>query len=338
MDREKTRHVISVIKIFAYLLGFFCCQSCTQEVEVFGSGDPVPVVYCLLNPFETIQYVRVGKSYLVYNKSIDSPPSVDSLVWPVDAEVYMQRWENNGPVETVLFDKIEIFAKDSGFFAVNGLTIYQAEFQPKSGEIYHLFVYFADLDIIVSGETQIMSSPQLLDPAIVPGRTITFDTISPYTVRWMAGDYPGLYQGIFKMNYSESLGNDVEYKSCYFSTPIYYDPGTSVMDEKRLNSQSFFQSVSEQLSPLNGVHRDVINFEFIFYSAGPDLALLVNSEMNVNVFTSVFGFSNISGGIGVFSSRIVQRVPNLVPSVMTKYFLSKSMYTKDLGFLKPGDE
>jgi len=327
---------LSILFWFGFLV--LGCNSCNSDLDLIDESSYRPVVYCLLNPSEANQYVRVGKTFSVATESFGNYPPVDSLLWPVEAQVYMERWENKDPVETILFSKNEMFVRDSGPFPTNGLSIYQAKFQPKTGEKYHLYVHFDDLDIIVSGETQVMSRPQLLDPAIVPGRTITFDTISPFTVRWIAGDYPGLYQGIVKMNYSELLGNDFENKYCCFLTPIYYDPGSSEMNEEKINSMNFFKSVSQQLKPIEGVQREIINFEFIFYAAGSDLALQVNQMGDLNTFSSVGDFSNISGGMGVFSSRIVQHVPNLVPSVMTRHFLSTSTYTKDLGFIKHGND
>ncbi len=310
---------------------------CSNDLNLHGTGEPIPIVYCLLNPLEQKQYVRVGKSFTMSIDQLATGTSPDSLTWLTEAQVYLERWENNNPVETIVFEHSMHIEKDSGCFPIEGLMVYQAEFQPNPGEECHLFVYFPELDKIVSGITQVMSVPELLDPEIVPGRTVSFDTISPYIVRWRGGAYTGLYQGIFKMNYTESMDEDFKHRSCYFSTPIYQEQGLGDLYEEKLNGLNFLQSVAQQLEPVPSIKRDVINFEFIFYAAGSDLALIVSSELgDANLFTLIQNKSNISGGAGVFSSLTYQRFPNLVPSVITKHFLASSSYTKDLGFISGG--
>lgn len=311
---------------------------CSNDLDLHGTGEPIPIVYCLLNPLEQNQYVRIGKSFTMSIDLVASGTCLDSLIWPTDAQVYLERWENNNSVETIVFELSMQIEKDSGCFPAEGLMIYQAEFQPNPGEECHLFVYFPELDKIVSGITQVMSVPQLLDPEIVPGRTVSFDTISPYIVRWRGGAYAGLYQGIFKMNYTESINENSEHHSCYFSTPIYQEQGHGDLYEEKLNGLNFLQSVAQQLEPIPGIQREIINFEFLFYAAGSDLALIVSSELgDANLFTLIQNKSNISGGAGVFSSLTCQRFPNLVPSVITKHFLASSSYTKDLGFKSGGE-
>ncbi len=322
---------LSAIIIILILL--ILSLGCSNDVDLYVDGEAIPIVYCLLNPLEQTQYIRVGKSFIRFEDQLDSGVPADSLIWPVDAEVYIERWENDSPIESIVFDHITEVEKDSGLFPVEGLMIYQADFEPNPEEEYHLYVYFPELDKIVSGKTVVMKVPDVLDPENVPGRTVSFDTISPYNIRWKGGDHAGLYQGIFRMNYSESLDEDFNLKSCFFRTPLYYKQVAEDIYEEKINGLNFLQSVAKQISPLPGASRDLINFEFFFYATGPELAILVGSEIGIsNPFTLIRNTSNIAGGMGVFSSLTYQRFPNLEPSVITKYFLATSEYTKHLGF------
>lgn len=326
---------ISGISTFLILIIF--SSGCSNEVDLHGTGEPVPVVYCLLNPLDQNQYIRIGKSFILSKDHLSSGPSADSIIWPDEALVYLERWEDNDPVETIMFEHSEIVEKDTGYFSNEALMIYQAQFQPNPGEEYHLYVYFPELDKIVSGQTMVMSVPKVLDPEVIPGRTVSFDTISPYTVRWRGGSFTGLYQGVFRMHYTESLQGDFEHRSCNFVTPIYQKQGVGDLYEGKLNGLNFLQSVAQQLEPVPGIQREIISFEFLFYAAGPDLAVLIDSDLNGgNPFTIIRNNSNISGGMGVFSSQTCQRFPNLVPSNTTKYFLATSQYTKNLGFKSEG--
>jgi hypothetical protein len=135
------------------------------------------------------------------------------------------------------------------------------------------------------------------------------------------------------MNYSESLDGNFILQNCFFRTPLYYKLSPEDFYEEKINGWNFLQSVAEQVSPLPGVQRELINFEFLFYSSGPELAIMVGSEQGItNPFAVIRNTSNIAGGMGVFSSLAFQRFPNLEPSVITKYFLATSSYTNHLGF------
>jgi len=313
------------------------CQACTNNIELYVNSDPTPVVYCLLNPLEDTQYVRVGRSFNLPSGESDKAISPDSLSWSTEPEVYIEEWEDDDPVRLIIFKRSDITRRDSGLFPVSGLDVYRAEFKPVPGKEYHLFVYFEGLDKIVSAETIVMSAPEVLDPYNVPGRTISFDTISPYYLRWSGGDYPGLYQGLFKMNYSETINDNTVYESCYFKTPVYRKQSVSEIFEERVNGLNFLKSVADQLDDAPGIKREVINFEFIFYSTGSDLSILVGGDLNEgNPFSIIRNSSNIYGGSGVFSSMVIQKVTNLEASLTTKYFLATSQLTKDLGFIYEG--
>ena len=45
------------------LMSLCICLGCSNEVDLHGDGEAIPIVYCLLNPLEQYQYVRVGKSF-----------------------------------------------------------------------------------------------------------------------------------------------------------------------------------------------------------------------------------------------------------------------------------
>lgn len=327
------KHVSSLSGIFLIVVLLNLGLGCSNEVDFNGHGEPIPIVYCLLNPIEQVQYVRVGKSFIRSMDQIDSGIASDSLSWTSEALVYIERWENDNPVETTVFAQSNFTVRDSGLFPVNGLMVYEAELQPEPGGEYHLFVYLPELDKIVSGICKVMSVPEVIDPEIVPGRTVSFDTISTYNIRWRGGTYTGIYQGVFKMNYSESYNDNFEHHFCYFTTPIYIKQLVGDVYEEEINGLNFLKSVAQQIDPVPGIQRELINFEFIFYAGGSDLAVLVDSELGVaSPFTLIRNTSNISGGTGVFSCLCYQRFPNLEPSVITKYFLATSLYTKDLGF------
>jgi hypothetical protein len=319
------------LAIFTLLLCLL--YGCSNEVDLYGEGESIPVVYCLLNPLEGIQFVRVAKTFLSSGERLETGIPADSILWPVEASVYIEKWENNNLVETIVFEVSDILEKDTGLFPIDGLRVYSARFKPVPGEEYHLYVYFDEYDKIVSAETAVMDIPELVDPVNVPGRKISFDTIAPLNIRWKTSADEGLYQGFFKMHYSELVSYNLSFHNCIFATPVFFKTEAAEIYEEKLRGLNFLQSVSQQVKPVKGAVREAINFEFIFYATGPELAILVSSETGIsNPFVIVRNSSNIAGGVGVFSSICYHRIPNLEPSKTTRYFLATSRYTNQLGF------
>lgn len=321
-----------ILKVLSSFSLAFSTFSCSNELILEVESNPIPIVYCFLNPMEEDQYVRVGKTF-----SQSSDNSLDSLSgslsWPTPPSVYIARWKNGNASEIIDFDIIEGSRRDSGLFPDTGLLLFNAAFKPSPGEEYHLFVHFPELDKIVSGSCQVLSIPEVIDPELVPGRLVSFDTISNYTIRWIGGEFSGVYQGVFKMYYSESINDSYELHSCYFPSPVYLRKIVGDVFEEELTGSRFLQEIAAQIDPIPNVKREIVNFEFMFYSGGDDLALLISRELGIGYsFSEINNISNISGGMGIFSSIACQRFPNLEPSNSTRYFLATSQYTRNLGF------
>jgi hypothetical protein len=53
---------------------------CETEVNLIAPGEPIPVVYCLLDPADSIQYIRVATTYPVYPGETDFRPDQDEIL------------------------------------------------------------------------------------------------------------------------------------------------------------------------------------------------------------------------------------------------------------------
>ena len=56
----KMRKRIILYQIILLLFPFY--YSCEDDIEVFSGEESVPIVYCLLNPYDTVQYVRISRT------------------------------------------------------------------------------------------------------------------------------------------------------------------------------------------------------------------------------------------------------------------------------------
>ena len=322
------RNALILILVIFGLLG------CSNELELYKFGDPTPIVYCLLNSDADVQYVRLSKTFLT-KQAIDSVnPDRDSTLWDIPIEIYIEKYGDDGdPEEVIYFESTSLPAKDSGFFPDNNYHLYQANFQPDIGKTYVLYAYFKNPERLVSGKTIIMNPPKVIDPSNVLYRSLTFDSLSSMYIRWQPVDFGGLYQGFFRFHYAEVDGNTRVNMHLDFPTPVYSIMGTDITVEKSLNPQNFFKFLNQNLEVKPDIKRVPSGIEYFFYSTGEDLALWYNTlNDGSSSQTSLFEYSNIEGGKGIFTSWTTQRVPNIPLSLVSIRNLKTNPLTKDLGF------
>ena len=322
---------IQKASILAFIL---CCfVACNEDVDLYTTGSPVPIVYSLLDPTNDIQYVRIGRSYMGGTISPDHPPVSDSTVWSIAHEVYIEEYANGQKGKTFWFKPDTTITKDSGYFPVSNLRIYSSEFKPVVGNTYQLYVYFPDLDKMVFAKTVANGLPQIVDPFPLSIRKINFEAGQPYTVRWYPGQYSGVYQLVFRVHYRDSSDLGEEFKTADYSSPGIYNLETEQMLEHSMGGLSFFEAMANRIPVIPGMVREVISLEFIIITGGTDLGIHYQSTVVTgNNFTNLMDYSNIDNGIGVFSSRAELHLPNLALSEVTIDQLAQGEKTHALGF------
>ncbi|MFO7616064.1 MAG: DUF4249 family protein [Bacteroidales bacterium] len=309
--------------------------SCENEVDVESSGDPVPVIYCLLNPDENVQCVRLGRSFLPDPANPGAPPVTDSTVWNLPVEVYVEEWNNGFPGRTILFEPGNAPVKDTGFFPTGNLRIYSAQFTPKIQTTYRLYVHFPDDGRIISASTTVPDRPHIYDPMDVPGRKINFQTGTNYTIRWLTAKGAGIYQGFFDLYYEEQFDDGLTVHQITFDSEPVLNLVSSVEDSKKvLSGANFFNQILEKVPAREGAVRRVVNLRFRFYTGGEELALYVSPELQTTTIANNLNlYSNFDNGIGLFSTLQVTYVNNLQLSNTTLNELAHGSKTRHLGFL-----
>lgn len=307
--------------------------SCTEEVNLYMEGSPVPVVYSLLDPSAVVQYVRISRSYQGGEDAMTHSPGVDSTVWDIPHEVYMEEYANEKRINTYRFEPDNSIQKDSGYFPANNLRLYSSRFKPVPGNFYHLYVYFPDLDKMVSAKTTVHGTPEIVDPLPLSVRKINFEPGQPYTIRWFPGAYTGVYQMIFRLNYKDSTAAGLEFNTADYASEGIFNLKTDQMLDYGMGGPSFFSAMAEKIPVISGIVREVVSVEFIMISGGEDLGIHYRSGLETGSnFTNLMEFSNIGNGIGVFASRSISRVPNLILSEVTVDQLARNEKTRMLGF------
>ncbi len=314
------------------LLTFF---SCTEKVDIHTVGPPVNVVYGLLNPGEEVQYVRIGRSYNGSSNSFLTNPHRDSITWKEKFSVYIEEWKDNQKIEDVFyFQQDTEIVKDSGFFPSEGLAVYKSYSTPKPLHTYAIYVHFEEDNKISSAWTTIPGSVTVHDPKPIPGRKINLQSGSNFTIRWVPAEKAGVYQTFFKVIYEERTSTDFEFKNISFNSQIFIEYASSQLIEKVISGNRFFEECINQVDSTLEATREVVNVSFEMYIGGEEFGLFLFSQSNGNYLSSGFSeYTNITNGIGIFSSINLYEVSNLQLSNTTLDELAYGDKTSRLGFL-----
>ena len=319
------------------LMGLFL-QSCEEDIQLYSSPEFVPVVYCLLNPQDSIQTVRVSRVFQNRNQLSDWEQTYNRYLSDSTNRIYIESIAENGDRTIIDFSYSQPFrtCNDTLFTCTD---LYTCKLKPSHLIDYSLFVFFPETKTMASGKIKPVAPVQLIDPAIVPGRKMVIDPSQAYVIRWLGSLGVAYYQGIFHINYLEKKADEIVSKT--ISMPLnailqYPDEGVF---SQNVSGTTLLRTLVDSIPVLDSVSRKIINFDFTFIYGGTELALFSNSGINpLGLSDRVSDFSNLDNARGVFSSISRLHVYGIPLSDQSIDTISMNPLTKNLNFISSNEE
>ena len=306
-------------------------NACTTDVDLYANYKDIPVIYGLLNATQDTNFVRINRAFSGSNSTHINANEValiaDSCNYPGKLKAYIVEYKQGygntyQPTgDTLKLDTTTIHDKEPGiFYAPNQKVYYTTEKEKfannneNSKYKYKLFVFKGNDTI--SAETGIVGGERFK----IINSSLHFSSDAnekSSKIKFIAADNAAFYDMKFVFNYHESInGGPVVDKQ------VSYSCGTKNIDELSIEDGSFFFSYSNKVlfnlleAAIGGDtvydvnHPNVMRYFDkhpiqIQLSAGADELynyIQVNSESG---FTqAVPDYTNVTGGYGVFSSKI----------------------------------
>ena len=57
------------------IIGLLVLIGCSRDLEIIDDSLPVPVIYSIIDPYDSVNYVRVGKTFKIYSGVVGHPES-----------------------------------------------------------------------------------------------------------------------------------------------------------------------------------------------------------------------------------------------------------------------
>jgi len=330
-------------KIFILIIVLIVSNfSCKTDFDINAKWKDITVVYGLLSQNDTVHYVKINKAFLGNANALTMAQNADSASYGNNLQVWVEEWLNNSQTNSWNLDTTTIYNKESGTFYAPKQVIYKFKATLNVNAEYKLYVKNKLTGKITSSVTPLVDNIDITSPAAT--QLANFHSSSNVSVKWFSSLNGKLYQVIIRFNYWEvnldhnpidstkksidwSLGT-VSSLTTQYGEPMY----------TTYYGNSFFQYIANQINSSSttsaNIRRDVAtpNVDFIFLVAADDF----NTYMEVNapstgVLQEKPQYTNVSNGIGIFSSRLNADRP-LKMAVQSKDSLIKGMYTKTLNF------
>lgn len=316
------------------LLVILIASSCTTEIELIAPGEPLPVVYCLLDPADSVQYVRLGSTYAVQPGDTVFRPTQEEIMTDGNILVYLSAEYSDRKQEIFYANRIDTIPKDTGWFPSQANQIYAVRCKIRPETRYSLYILFKTTNKIVHAETVSLGSLfTVIDPDLVPGREATLVPGIDFFVRFPPVSRGPIFQSTMTFRYSEIRSGNWTDKSLIFPQRFVNVPDTMVsFGEQRIDGERFLIDVSRALKPDPDVRRVPLGLDFHISCGGEDLALKINAENNTQSF-SILEVNNFDNAIGVFSCLTHRYVHGVRLSHFTQDTLARGPITGNLGFL-----
>ena len=317
-----------------YLISFVLVVliwSCETEIDVVDDSGSVPIVYCILNQDDTIQSVRLSRSYLSTNA--DYPPvSGDSLMVQGKVNITIETVENSMVVSEYRFEPYRV-SKDSGFFPNDNQWIYRCNFRIKDNTFYRLIIEIKDRDYLAYSSFHSPGEFSLIDPAYPEARRIhLLDDHNPL-IHWTKSQNAAVYQVGYRVHYREISTDAIEEKSTavLFTTAFWRnDPGAFY--SYTVNSNQFYKRLAGSIPAGNRVLREFISTDVFVIAGSESVGFYLNAQDNQDPF-QFLDYKNIINGQGVFGSCKTVETKGFKLDDQSLDTLAYGSYTNQLNFL-----
>jgi hypothetical protein len=322
-------------------------SSCKTDFDVNAEWKDITVVYGLLNPYSDTQYVKINKCFLGEASAYDMAAVSDSVLYAdLTAKLIPGEIKDDGSFivsgTEIMLQKTNNHYKEPGIFATDNNVLYITTAALDKTKDYRI-------EISVPGKDLISANTYLIDMSDIENQG-SFSSLNLVkdendVLELNAVPYGRVYEIVVKFNYYEVTADSTYLKYILWPQNNVLSKGLDG-DEKLsfiLSGNSFLSNVANQIKSADDYNPDVIQrvaferpIELFIYCGSDDLNTYIEvSKPADGVAQEKPGYTNITNGIGLFTSRSDAFAPSSKTKITDKTYdnLATSIYTIDLKFL-----
>jgi len=299
--------------------------SCSTDFEINADWKDIAVVYGLLDQSDTAQYIKLNKVFLGDADAYVMAQEPDSTFYN-SAEVYLEPLLNGnniydglGNVERIQLTETDEIVKDEGVFSINKNTLYKT-----TESLYEMYDYKLVIDIPgkeeITSTTSLVNDLKVIKPSTNPAEKVGLyngqaEEFLDYKVEFSPTETGTLYGLTIRFHYREYRNDGIhdlfiDWVQSNKKRPATIDIGTTM--NMTIGGGAFYEFVKNNIDQADpATKREFLGLDFIFIVAGEELTLFMEvNGPSQGIVQEKPAFTNITNGIGIFSSRYSKRVEN----------------------------
>jgi hypothetical protein len=333
-----------------FLLVF--CFSCEEDVDLTAPYKDITVVYGLLDHHDSVHYIRIQKAFLGDGNALVYSTIPDSLYYPAGLNAYILGYDASGvKVDADSFHLERVVnevVKDSGLFATYNHVLYKGVQQLNPSHTYRLIIIKPNGDTTwaetaMAGNISLEPQPNWLDWE--PENIMVTEKFEQVT--WAKNPHAVVYAVSLYFNYQEWIyGNpsaaenkQVHYHFAMFKPTFEYECNTNHICFP-ISKTQFYSMLKNQIEadpentlPNNLRIRKFTGIDIKVTEAQEALYLYIKiNATSLSLVQKANTYTNIHGGLGVFSARSSSGYTGIALNPQTMDSLRWGQYTHQLNF------
>jgi hypothetical protein len=342
-----------VKKYFIPLLaiGALVFASCSTELDINGNKKDVMVVYGILDASSQYQYIKINRAFLGEGNALEYAQIPDSTLYPylLDVKLDVLNASGNSVLTSPLdVDTVNIW-KDGGVFFSGLQPYYRIKMRDYSvnysGDTTWLnpnYTYKLTISDPVTGNIYESEAPGLGNLSITTPSSwvanVTFDQDQTSSIKFSSISNGKLYDGKITIHYYEiydsNPGDTIEKTIVWELGSI---KSSTIDGDEDLNinysNWTFFDMLAANIEVRDDVTRYMGYVDFYVTVGAEDLSTYIDVNQPSNsIIQERPSFSNISNGIGLFSSKYTYSHKNIKINYETLVMLPTHSNTANLRF------
>jgi hypothetical protein len=340
-------------KLVIIFLGLSLFNRCDNTLNVTADWKEIPVVYGLLNPSASENYIRINRAYLNQSGDAVSYGKVPDSIYFEDLSVSLIEFRNGIQGNVIGLTKVDGdsigLAKEDGIFAQSPNILYQTKYKIRASDFANLYTYELVVFNNISnneyrakanmvGETEILSPIRQNDPRF----NIDDDTNRYIYIIYREAAQAKMYDCVIRFRYKEyDKNNPTIVRIDSVDWQVFKSRETIRLrgyEEQQTNIRShlFYDFLGSAIEPDAKVERIPIDMGFYLYGAGEDMYTYVAvNQPSIGIVQKKPEFTNVVGGLGIFSSLHIKSYEHIKIDDPMLTRLITSPRVSDLNFVRP---
>jgi len=338
LNRSRLVHGQASLRMIIVFGTLALLSGCTNDIDLEAPGEEVPVVYGLLSARDTAHYLRIERAFRTQGGDAETLAQQAGTLYFTDITVLLENQQTGQQFPLQRVDGAEEgYPRQDGPFAQAPNYLYKITDEVinfSGGELVRLLIE-RNNDVFATAQTTILSP---LEPSLnSPFSPINMAYERQVRFAWGHGLNVGIFQVqlIVQIREEISAGQWEDRRLTWMLDEALLPDDDVTRSSITVLGEQFYRFLANTLAGEPPVRRQFMGMALEVIAGGSELAEARQiDQANAGLTAAQFipEYSNISGGVGVFSSRAQLQRTALRLNGPSLDSLREGQLTQDLNF------